>query len=239
MKHSYGSSNKNLKMCFLEWGKLGGEKQINKGLYVDLVSRVFKHAGYNLTVDFIIWKDCVKGAENLKYDVIPIIWEGKNFDDRFDYLNRIAIDSINFISLEGNNIKNGFVSSLKGKRIGWVTAYGGMEDFHRIKNNFIPIEFSTGEAQIKALVNGEVDAIITDPAPVINQISRLAPEMKTKLRVLEPALKKNFSSPGVSKKNLRKKSIINDFDKSFKELVRMGLYDDLNKVHKIKIKRED
>lgn len=233
------TKHKELKLCFLEWGKLGGEKQINKGVYVDLVSRVFKDAGYKVTVDFLIWDDCVTRTEKLEFDVIPIVWEGDVFDNRFLYLKRVGYDSIHFVALKSSGIKNGFASSLVGKRVGWVKSSGGLEDFHKIKEHFKSILLKSNKEQVTSLLNKMVDSVVTDPVAFEGELNKLFPNTKIELDILDPALKINYSSPAISKKHPDRYQIIKDFENSYSKLIESGLYEDLYKTHGIKIKRNE
>lgn len=231
------SANEPLKLCFLEWGKLGGEQQLNKGIYVDLVTRVLNHAGYKVSVTFLEWNDCVEQAKNMKFDMIPIVWEGDVFDKDFIYLERVGVDSINFITLNSSNITDGYTSNLKGKKIAWLESSGGLEDFHKLRKLFIPIKYKTNVEQFDALLDGSVDAVISDPVAFISQADS-RPELTKKIKVLEPALKVNYSSPAVPIIHPKKDKIEKDFNRAYRILVKSGLYKKLFKLHNIKINRK-
>lgn len=226
-----------LSLCYTTWGKHGGDKLPNKGIIPDLVSRVFKHAGYKVTVDIVPWPRCVQQAKKQKYDLVASAWRGENFDPYFDYLNITLRNDVSFIVSVDSAFEVGEIDEFEGKTVAFVRDSGGM-DIVRNNKKVKSVVVSDMQKMATLLLGDRVDAIITDPPSLFIYTDTLSPTTSQQLRVLDPPVSTNFNSPLIAKGHPHKETIARDFDKAFKELIAAGLYDDLMTVHGRTLKYE-
>jgi polar amino acid transport system substrate-binding protein len=219
-----------LKLCYTTWGQHGGESLPGKGLIPDLVSRVFKHAGYNVFVDIVPWARCINLAKKGQYDLVASGWRGENFDPYFDYLNITLRNDINFIVLKDTPIKSGEISNFHGKIVAYVRDSGGM-DAVRENSDIETREVSRMVTMIPILSGGRVDAVITDPESFFLAASKMNPPIDGEFKVLQPPLSTNFNSPLIFKGHPHFKQIQENFDRSFKTLIKDGIYTKLINIH--------
>ncbi len=224
-----------LKICYLEWGKYGGENLPSKGLVPDITTRVFIHAGYNVEVYIVPWPRCIEQTKRLKYDLVAGAWEGEGFDPYFEYMENVTVDSINFVTLESSQLTSGDMDYLEGKRIGFMRDSGGLENFKKNKHRFKVIEVAVEKRLLTMLKGDRFDAVISDPLQLIELANKMMPPLGEKLRVLLPPVQENLSSPMISKNHPDKAKIISDFKRSFKVLVQAGLYDEMYEIHDLRV----
>ncbi|MBF0287659.1 MAG: transporter substrate-binding domain-containing protein [SAR324 cluster bacterium] len=230
------ASAEKLKVCYLEWGKLGGEKLPNKGFIPDAVSHILKDAGYEVEVFIRPWNRCIELTKNLQFDLVADAWKGPTFDNDFDYLRTHHIDKISFIVRDDSPLTDGTFESLKGKRVGYLGTSGGLEKFYDNKHIFSEVfAVNTEAAMVRILVGRRVDAIVSDPIQMLGVAEKLSPPVQSKLRVLEPPLQVNLGAALISKKHPKKQQIMASFEKSFIKLAKTDIYDKLEKLHGVKL----
>lgn len=224
------AQGKPLKMCYTTWGQHGGETLPGKGFIPDLVTRVFKHAGYAPTVDILPWPRCINLAKKRRYDMVASGWRGKNFDPHFEYLDITLRNDISFIVRKGSPITSGELGNFEGKTIAYVRDSGGMDAVRR-NSAILTREVGKMVTMIPILHRGRVDAVITDPESFFLAATEMDPPLKEAFRVLQPPLVTNFNSPLVPKGHPDLARFRADFSKAFKELVKGGIYDKLIDIH--------
>lgn len=219
-----------LKLCYTTWGQHGGEDLPGKGFIPDLVQRVFAEAGYQVTVDIVVWPRCINGAKKQRYDLVASGWRGENFDPFFEYLNITLRNDINFIVHRDSKSVSGDIEEFSGKTIVYVRDSGGMDDI-RQNSSIKTREVSEMVTMIPMLEKRRVDAAITDPESFFLAAAEMDPPVDHLFRILQPPLVTNFNSPLIAKDHPLLDQIRGDFDRSFKKLVKNGIYQELIEIH--------
>jgi len=236
----FGSANgeaKSLKLCYLEWGKFGGEALPDKGFIPDAMTRIFRHAGYEVEIFIRPWTRCIEQTKRLKFDLVADAWKGPTFDADFDYLQTHHIDSINFVARKTSGIADGQISSLKGRRVGYLATSGGLEKFYANQHVFSQVtKVHTETAMLRILAKGRVDVIVSDPLQLLAVAEKLQPPMAADLIVLEPALQLNYGAALISKQHPAKREIMTAFGRAFRALRGTNMYEQLVKKHGVKFK---
>lgn len=234
---SFAQTKKPLVICSTTWGKLGGEILPGKGFVSDLAMRVFRHAGYKIETKILPWPRCIALVKEQKIDLVAAGWRGKNFEPHFDYLNVIVKDTVNFITLADSPIAIGSYKTFYGKKVGLVRQAGGLEALFEEHKEIGVVGVGQLEKLPQMLAGKRFDAIVSDPVSLNEALKTMSPPFKYKLKTLNPPLKVNLNSPLISKSHPDKAQIIADFDRSYKILVKQGLYEDLIKVHDLQVQR--
>ena len=224
------AQDKTLKLCYTSWGQHGGEGLPGKGFIPDLVSRIFAHAGYTVSVDILPWPRCINLAKKRRYDLVASGWRGANFDPHFNYLNITLRNDINFIVRKNSIISSGEEANFHGKTVAYVRDSGGMDNIRqnkRIETREVP-KMTT---MIPILHRGRVDAVVTAPESFFLSEAEMTPPIDMDFKVLQPPVRTNFNSPLVPKGHPMFEQLRDDFDRAFKAMVKAGIYPELIKIH--------
>ena len=227
---SADAAPKKLKLCYTSWGQHGGKDLPGKGFIPDLVTRVLEHAGYEVSVDIIPWPRCINLAKQNRYDMVASGWRGKNFDPYFDYLNITLRNDISFIVRKDSPLTSGEITNFEGKKVAYVRDSGGMDPI-RQNRKIQAQELSKMTVMIPMLHRGRMDAVVTDPESFFITAAENKPPLDKEFRVLEPPVFTNFNSPLVPKGHPDLKEFREKFDRSFKTLIREGIYTQLIAIH--------
>ena len=225
-----------VKICFLEWGKFGGQKLPDKGMIPDLVSQVLIHAGYKVQVDIIPWKRCVHEAKNHTYDLVASAWETELHSKNFSYIKTLTIDKVNFISLKSSKYKSKLkleplFESIKGERVGLVRSDGYPEVFMKRKSRYRVDWLNSLEQSMQMLFHRRVDLILADPLIVFDTLDNLNNLDKDEIQILEPPVISNNNSTMIAKTHPNRAEITETFNKSYKILVKNGFLQKIIKKH--------
>jgi len=224
------ASDKTLNLCYTTWGQHGGEGLPGKGFIPDLVTRVFEHAGYRVNVEIVPWPRGINKAKKSQYDGVASGWRGANFDPHFEYLNITLRNDINFIVRKDSPIASAELDNFHGKKIAYVRDSGGMDTI-RGNTNLQTREVSKMVTMIPILNGGRVDAVITDPESFFLAASEMDPPLDKEFKILQPPAHTNFNSPLIPKGHPKLAQMRADFDRSFKTLIKDGIYDKLIEIH--------
>lgn len=225
-----------LKLCYLEWGKLGGENLPNKGFVSDVAVTVLKEAGYDATVDILPWSRCLKLVEVKKYDMVATFWMGEKQKKKYQFFEPTSLDYINFISLNTFKSKSGKLEDFYGKSIGIMRDAGGIENFFTQRDKFKVFDVTNEVQLINLLRLGRIDAIVTDPVPLLSLVENKFPELVGKLKVWEPAIQLNIAAPAVAIDHPNKNEIMQRYNKAYIKLIKNGLYEKMFKKHGLTLK---
>ncbi len=224
------AEKKKLNLCYTTWGQHGGKDLPGQGFIPDLVTRVFEHANYEVSVDIIPWPRCITLAKEQRYDLVASGWRGENFDPFFEYLNITLRNDISFIVRKDSEINSGELKNFEGKKVSYVRESGGMDPIRQNKK-IISSEVSKMTSLIPILHRGRIDAVITDPESFFIAAEKMNPPINDHFKILKPALHTNFNSPLVPKGHPDLEQLRTDFDKSFKALIKGGIFEELIKIH--------
>lgn len=224
------AEGKDLKLCYTNWGQHGGEDLPGKGFIPDLVSRIFNHAGYTVSVDIVPWPRCINLAKQQCYDLVASGWRGANFDPFFEYLNITLRNDISFIVPDDSPIQSGELKNFHGKTIAYVRDSGGM-DAIRDNPDINTREVSKMVTMIPILNGKRDDAVITDPDSFFMAASEMDPPLDDQFRILQPPFSTNFNSPLIAKGHPQLEQIREDFDRAFQAMIKDGLYQDMIALH--------
>lgn len=224
------NENKTIRICYTTWGTAGGEDLPGKGLIPDLAARVMRNAGYEVEVFIVPWPRVVEMTKEHKYDMVASAWKGENFDPYFEYLDVTFQNDINFIVSSNSPIKSGEIENFNGKTVGHVSGSGGL-DLIRNNPSIKTEEVAILDKLIRMLIEGRIDAIISDPPNLFAAADNMGKEYTDQLKVLQPPLVRNYNAPLIEKHHPKLEQIKRDFHRSFMELIEKGLYEELTKVH--------
>lgn len=225
-----------IKVCYLEWGKLGGKNLPNKGFAPDVTATVLKKAGYDVQVDILPWSRCLKSVEVGRHDMVATFWIGEEQKKTYQYFEPQSLDYINFITLKNYKAKSGKLEDFYGKSIGVMRDAGGIENFFNKRDKFKVFDVTSERQLINLLKIGRIDAIVTDPVPLLSLVENQFPELSGKLKVWNPEIQLNISAPAIALNHSKRDEIMKRYNKVFIELMKEDFYKEMFKKHKLEVK---
>jgi polar amino acid transport system substrate-binding protein len=234
---AHAEMGNHIKVCYLEWGKQGGEHLPDQGFNPDLFTQVLKEAGYTSEVKIMPWKRCLLHVEKGSYDMVAGLWIDDNNKKKFDFFHHVSIDEISFMSLKDLKATSGRLEDFYGKTIGILRGAGGMDmlDPKKFKVKIL----ADDNQMIENLLYKRVDAIVSNTVHLNSVIEGRYPELLGKTKVWTPAIKANISAPAVSVNHPKKDELKQKFNSALEKLTKEGLYERLFKKHNIVIKYEE
>jgi len=226
------NSDDTIKICYTNWGIMGGDELPRKGAVSYIVSKVLENAGYKVEVDILNWTRCLDSTKNQDYDIVSVLWESKALSENFSFLNNSTIDKMYFYANINSGIDTGNMDSLKGKSVAIVRGAGGTEAFYSRENEFKVYRVATQKQALDMVLEGRADLTIAES----RQFSKLLQDEYTakasQIKKLYPHIQLNYGSPAMSKNHPRWKEISKKYNESYRQLVKDGLYEELESVFK-------
>jgi polar amino acid transport system substrate-binding protein len=224
-----------IKVCYLDWGKYGGDNLPNKGIISDIVTQTLEHAGYKVQMDILPWKRCVRNVSIHQYDIVAAAWITQSHSKDFEYMRTISYDSVSFFSLESSKYKSQetlgeLLQSLYGEEIGLVKSEGYPDQFMKHKDMYNLTEITRLKQLIKMLLANRIGLIVSDPINVYDTLDELKVN-KIGLKVLSPPISISKNSPMISKSHPRKVEIMTRFNAAIEELLESGLHKRIMETH--------
>ncbi|PLX71748.1 MAG: hypothetical protein C0602_00700, partial [Denitrovibrio sp.] len=205
---AFAADKENIKVCYLEWGKLGGEKLPDKGLVPDVVATTLREAGYNPEVQILPWVRCLKLVEFSEIDLVAGFWMGEEQKKTYQLLAPNTVDDIAFVTLDSFQAKSGDIEDFYGKRVALIRDAGGLEKFYSNEKEFKVFKVNNDIQMLELLKAGRIDAIISDPVQILSKAEKEMPELTGKLKVWDPPIQRNIGAPAVSLKNPKKDELV-------------------------------
>ena len=221
-------------VCYTNWGIMGGDSLPKKGVYPYVVTSVLEHAGYNVQMDIINWTRCVEKTKNGEYDMAAALWESESLSVDFRFLNNSIIDKIFFFTNVETGIDTGEMTALKGRSVAIVRGAGGTEEFYSREDWFKVYKVTNQVQVLEMLLKGRADLTLAEERQFNKLVLDEFPEKADQIKILHPPVQLNYASPAMSTNHPRWKEISEKYDVSYRQLVREGLYDELESVFKLR-----
>lgn len=223
-----------IKVCYCPWGVLGDDSLPGKGAASYIVAKVLENAGYKVQVDIINWSRCVDLAKKQDYDLIAALYESKALSKEFNFLNNSVIDKVYFYTNINTGINSGDMDSLKGKSIAIVRDAGGTEALFSRQDEFKIYKVANEKQAANMILEGRADLTYHVDKQFEELLKNEYPDKASQIKKLSPPIQANYGTPAMSKNHPRYKEISEKYNKSYRELVKNGLYDELESVFKTK-----
>jgi len=230
------TKNNKLKICYTDWGIIGGEQLPGKGVLTYVASKVLENAGYEVEVDILNWSRCLKSTRDQDYDMVAGLWESKSLEKDYHFLknsNTIVVGMYFFTNVN-SGINTGDMDALKGKSVVYVRDSGGTAKFYDREKEFKIYRVEAQKQSIEMILNGRADLTIASDIQFLKLLKDEYPKQASQLKILYPVIQANYTTPAMSINHPRYKEISQKYNKSYKELVKKGLYKELETVFNFK-----
>ena len=210
-----------LRIVTLDWEPYTGHTLSGGGFCSEIVTEVFKKAGYNVKIDYIPWDKAIEETTKGKYDAAFPEYYSKDRIKDFKYSNFFTNSLLCFYERKGANIKYKTIKDLAPYKIGVVKGYVNTEEFDKA-TYLKKIESDSDEENLRKLAKGELDLIVIDKLVARYLITSKMPGDASKLESVEPPLLIQPLFVIFPKKLAQSDKRIKDFNKALDDLNKTG-----------------
>ncbi|EEX94786.1 putative amino acid ABC transporter, periplasmic amino acid-binding protein [Vibrio orientalis CIP 102891 = ATCC 33934] len=144
-----------------EWPPYIIDSSEYNGIAHEIIAEAFSAQGYELKLTIKPWSRALREVATQRYDIALTVWKSS---ERLEYLyfsEPYLINSLVFVTLNGNSFDYHGLKSLEGKRIGVLRGYA-YDDAFMNSNDFDRLDADNIATNIKKLKAGRIDALIAD-----------------------------------------------------------------------------
>lgn len=229
---TYPTNTRTVTLAGHNWEPFIGRALPGHGLSVEIVSRVFKAAGYEVAMEYTPWQNVLKGMKSGKYDISIANWKTKTrqnlllFSEPYFHNQLIAISphkEINTLSeLES------FLAPAESK-LGLMDDYAYGSLLPKTSNVARHKHYSP---MLRKLAGGQLDAVLMDMCVANYQMTQ-HPNLRSKLMLGQAPLEKKSLHITVLKNHPAANTIIQDFNQSLAIFLKSDEYTALLKRYRV------
>lgn len=212
------------------------------GVLVDILRKVSDRSGDTYDIQLFPWKRAYELARRGSGAVVGVSLTAER-SEIFDFSDPIYNDDIQIVVRKGYEFKFNQISDLRGKTLGGVigASYGDLVD-RAIKDEQFKVDRDIGQAsRLRKLLLGRIDgAIIGNGTAGYEAVLHSEPDLLAqvnRLQVLKTPLARDplyLATP----KSMRKKEVIDRFNKALHELQKSGALPRLTQNTTVKHKQK-
>lgn len=225
------TNEKSITMAGSLWTPFIDQNHPELGVATDLVTSIFKRAGYQTTPIIEPWSRTLEGAAIGVYDVIISAWQTPAREKYFAFSEAYLVNEIKFIRRRGNPFSYTDLNSLAGKTVGIVEGYAYGDDFNR-SQVFNRVTRSDVLQNLKLLNQGGIDLTLGDQWVLRYQLANYLPNAIKSTQIIDPPLSRRGLHVAISRANPIHEQIRLDFNDALKSMKADGSYDKLLEKHK-------
>lgn len=154
------AADKNLKLAATEWPPFYGADLENNGFVSAIIREAFERAGYTIDISFLPWKRAMAGTESGKFDGLFTMWYRADREESFAFSDALPANEYVFFKRKDTEIEFTSLDALTSHTVGMVRGYAPPETFDQSK--FTVSLANTDEDNLKKLIRGRVDLVLTD-----------------------------------------------------------------------------
>lgn len=212
-----------LKVAISRWSPYVDSKLLNGGLGIDVVTSVFKKAGYNLKISSEKWPRNMEGVKMGHYDVIAMAWYSEQRAKSLDFTRAFLHNKLKFLVRSDSGIQFNNYGDLQGKLVGVVKKYAYGGDFKKA-TNFMKLSANHVIQNINSVLKKKIHATIADERVLIYKINSMMIHNKPLFKILPKPVSIKGLHVAVSRKNPKHKEIVAAFNKALLEMKQDGSY---------------
>jgi polar amino acid transport system substrate-binding protein len=163
------------------------QKLPEQGLAMELVSHIFKRAGYSAEIKFESWPRAMEGVSIGLYDALAAAWYTDARAEEYRYSEPYLNSRLVLVKLRSDPADYFELAHLAGKRLGVRVDYAYGVDFGAIPNLRLVQENHVIQ-NLLGLLNGSVDLVIGDQRTLSQQIQEYLHRSSQKFEVVDIAL---------------------------------------------------
>jgi polar amino acid transport system substrate-binding protein len=224
------SSERVIKLATLNWAPYVEENLENCGFTSEIVSQIFKKAGYQVKIYFMPWARVLAEVKTGEYDAMYPAYYSEERSRIYAFSNQIAEGPLVLCKRSDDTIEYKNLIDLKPYKIGVVRGYVNTPEFDaavylnkKIVNN--------DKQNLLKLLTGRIDIAVIDKYTAKQIIKIDIPHAAEKLDFLDPPLENKLLYVGFSKKRKDYQNLLKSFNQALNEMIKKGLIDNIVKKH--------
>lgn len=208
----------------LDWPPYVASDMKNKGFNSEIITEAFKRVGHTVKIEFMPWDDAIAKTSQGKYDAVFPEYFSKERSQDFIYSNFFSNSLLVFYKRKGTKVN--FISPTNLKdlapyKIGVVKGYINTEEFDKA-TYLKKVEAESDEANLKKLMNKELDLIVIDKLVAQDLIRKHLPAAAAQLEAVDHPLVIHPLFVIFPKKNPQSKKLCDDFNKGLNIITKDG-----------------
>jgi polar amino acid transport system substrate-binding protein len=194
-----------------------------QGLAMELVSHVFKRAGYTPQINFEVWPRAMEGVSVGLFDALAAAWYTESRASEYLYSDPYLSANLILLKLRANRSRYSDMSQLAGRRLGTQVDFAYGIDFDAIPGLKL---FPENHAiqNLLGLLNGSVDAVIGDQRTLAMQLNVYLPNDIQKFEVVDISLPSRDRHVAASREIKSEDKLIADFNRALAAARKDGSY---------------
>ncbi|MCP4112345.1 MAG: transporter substrate-binding domain-containing protein [Desulfobacteraceae bacterium] len=216
------ASERTVRLATLEWAPYAGKQIRNNGFTSEIVTQVFKRAGYKTEISFMPWARVLVAVEKGMYDAMYPAYYSKERDRIYALSKPFSNGPLGFIKRVDDKIQFKSLSDLKPYKIGVVRGYVNTAEFEAA-DYLIKEVVNNDKVNLKILLAGRIDLAVIDKFTFYQLISTSVPEGAGKLEFMEPPLEIKDLYVGFSRKIRDHQKLLEDFNHALEEMTELGI----------------
>jgi polar amino acid transport system substrate-binding protein len=196
----------------------------NQGLAMEVVTHVFKKAGYTPDIEFKIWSRAMEGVSVGLYDALAAAWYSDERAKEFLFSAPYLPSKLILLKLRIDPTVYLDKSYLAGKRLGTQEDFAYGIDFDSISGLQLAPE-NHAIQNLLSLLNGKVDVVIGDQRTLAMQLHEYLPKELHKFQVVDAKLPTRARHVAASLEIEGKDKLVADFNRALAAAKKDGSYD--------------
>ena len=226
-----------IRIAAMEWEPYTGEKIEGKGLLSAICVEALKRAGYDSEIIIYPWARAVEETKLGNTEALLGASYLKERTEFFAYPDEVWINRVGFFTQKSRADKKSFstIEALAPATVGVLNGSNFIEVLKKVKG----ITVATGptvESNIMKVATGRIDYLIEDKTSVEYLLSTKLPELKEKLKFIEPQYSLDKIYLVFSKKSPNSATLVSDFNKGLAQMKKDGSINKLAKKYGVKSK---
>lgn len=221
-----------LSLVTLNWAPYVGEDLPHQGFTTEIVTRVFKRAGYRVHINFMPWARVLRLVARGDADAMYPAYHSTERARVYALSDPFARSYLVLYKRVEDDITYTSLRDLEGYRIGVVRGYVNAPAFD--KAQYLQKEpTDSDESNLRKLLKGRIDLAVIDRYTARHLIDTRLPHAADRLLPLDPPLQIKPLYLGVSKQIPAYRTIVADFNRALSEISAAGVLEDIKRKNDI------
>lgn len=201
-----------------------------QGLSVEILTKIFKEAGYTPKFQITSWPRVVKGLKSGTFDAIGNLWFTEPISKWVFYSAPYHHSDLKFIVSKKKTITYDTIQDLKPYTIGIGIGYTTNTEFDTAKD-LKKVEIPLSALGMEMIQRGRLDMVLDSEEVFLYLLSHDFRENAADFQILEKELIPSPIYLGAAKKNSAGQKLINDFNSALDRLTRQGIIREITERH--------
>ncbi len=194
-----------------------------QGLAMEVVSHVFKRAGYSPLINFDTWPRAMEGVSVGLFDALAAAWYSEARDKEYLFSEPYLSSKLILLKLRSNPANYTNISQLTGKRLGTQVDFAYGVDFQKVAGlTLVPENHAI--QNLLGLLNGSVDVVIGDQRTLAMQLHAYLAHELHKFQVVDVNLPTRARHVAASRAIAGGEQLVADFNRALAEARADGSY---------------